>query len=92
MVVAPEYQGTQTFMGDYVYWVGRDGCGNTRGFRQLLNGNKRDVSQPVEHLRREELPSDSLQREFDVLQRGGVPSEVFRQSSTISVEVVRLTR
>jgi hypothetical protein len=76
--VTPEYQGVQHFIGDYVYWVGRDGMGYTSGFRQLLNGNRPDPLQQKERLRRHELPSELLRREYDVLYQGGVPNEEFR--------------
>ncbi len=85
MVLTPEYQGPQEFVGDYAYWVGRDCWGNTRGFRQLLNGNRTDPSQPREHLSRVDLPSGTLQREYDVLQQGGIPDIVAIQQSPAAV-------
>jgi len=92
--ITPEYQGPQESYGDFAYWVGRDGAGNTRGFRRLLNGDNLDMSQPLECLNRDELPSKTLQKQYDVLVRGGIPSresvstgENFRRSLEMQAEV-----
>lgn len=59
-------------VGDYGFWVERIG-GKVLAFRQGLRGNRLDLADRPETVRRDELP-DSLQGQYDMLMRGDLPA------------------
>ena len=72
--MATEFVGRKEFVGDYAYWVTRDGEGETQGWRQLLRGEKVDPAYSTQGVPGDQLPIARLRDQYQVLAAGGMPS------------------